>query len=150
MGRLFIQHYRLVLKIGQQPLDTALAPDAGLFKSPEGDGKLSLEAVVPHRAGAEPTGRAISAPGIVGEHRCIQTEYRIIGDIQSMLFAINGKHANDRPKYFLPRDRTPLNDLAANSRFENESPIHMGREPPARRHALTLRHAFGDATLHPP
>src|SRR3546814_16298882 len=61
MGRLFIQHYRLGLKIGQQPLDTALAPDAGLFKSPEGDGKLSLEAVVPHRAGAAPPGRAISA-----------------------------------------------------------------------------------------
>src|SRR3546814_8693061 len=39
MGRLFIQHYRLGLKIGQQPLDTALAPDAGLFKSPEGDGR---------------------------------------------------------------------------------------------------------------
>src|SRR3546814_20487399 len=67
MGRLFIQHYRLGLKIGQQPLDTALAPDAGLFKSPEGDGKPSLEAVVAPRAGAEPPGRAIGALGIVGE-----------------------------------------------------------------------------------
>src|SRR3546814_7443429 len=55
MGRLFIQHYRLGLKIGQQPLDTSLAPDTGLFKSPEGDGKLSLEAVVPHRADRKST-----------------------------------------------------------------------------------------------
>src|SRR3546814_2840610 len=64
MGRLFIQHYRLGLKIGQQTLDTVLEPDAGLFKSPEGDGKISLEAVVPHRAGAEQPGRAIRALGM--------------------------------------------------------------------------------------
>src|SRR3546814_19429975 len=111
MGRLFIQHYRLGLKIGQQPLDTALAPDAGLFKSPEGDGKLSLEAVVPHRAGAEPPGRAISALGIVGEHRCIQTEYRIIRDLQSLLFALSGTNADDPAKSFTSSDRNTVTDI---------------------------------------
>src|SRR3546814_16989476 len=123
MVRLFIQHYRLGLKIGQQPLDTALAPDAGLFKSPEGDGKLSLEAVVPHRAGAEPPGRAISALGIVGEHRCIQTEYRIIGDIQSLLFAISGNNADDLAKYFLSSDRHHFIDIGTNSGFVEETQV---------------------------
>src|SRR3546814_12219934 len=78
-----------------------------------------------------PPGRAISALGIVGEHRCIQTEYRIIGDIQSLLFAISGNNADDRAKYFLSSDRHTVIDIGENRGFDEEFPVQMGSAPPA-------------------
>src|SRR3546814_7984706 len=80
--------------------------------------------------------------GIVGEHRCIQTEYRIIGDIQSLLFAISGNNADDRAKYFLSSDRHTVIDIGENSGFDEESPVQMGRAPPARGQDRTFRPAF--------
>src|SRR3546814_4215170 len=96
-----------------------------------------------------PPGRAISALGIVGEHRCIQTEYRIICDIQSLLFAISGNNADDRAKYFLSSDRHTVIDIGENSGVDEESPVQMGRSPPARGQDRTFRPAFGDIALHP-
>src|SRR3546814_19206237 len=95
-----------------------------------------------------PPGRAISALGIVGEHRCIQTEYRIIGDSQSLLFAISGNNADDRAKYFLSSDRHTVIDIGENSGLDEESPVHMGRAPPTRGQHRTFRPAFDDIALH--
>src|SRR3990167_3451853 len=124
-GRPGVHKQRLGFQEGQQSLAPAFPPKARLFETAKGDAEVRADGIVTDRARPESARYLVGPVDVIGEDRVIQSVYRVVGDLDRILFAICWNHREDRPEYlFLSEGRTIV-DICKDRRFDEKATLHV-------------------------
>ena len=144
-----LQNDGLRLEEGQQPLDPALAADAGLLEPAEGDAEVGAERVVADGARAQLAGDVAGPLDVVGEDGCVEPVDRVVGDGDGLLLVLRRDDAEHRAEDLLLGDGRGVVDVAEDGRLDEPAPVEVLRTAAAGGQRGALGHALGDVALDP-
>ncbi len=94
-------------------------PYAALLEPAETGRRLHrAERVEPDGTRLEPPGDPVGAPDVAGPHRGGETEARVVGHPDDVVFGVEGQHRQDRAEDLLDRDRHVGLDVGEHGRIE--------------------------------